>query len=153
MESGLAFQIAEYTALRQELSENAKSAQNAFTYSSTANALIASWLIVNIGEPGSKTNILALGSLLPAFVTLNAWLLFYVRRERVSRIGEYCGLLENKLSLEGLGWERFRTNIRNKRPARLLSSRLVFNLLFMFQMALSLYLAYYVMILTQSWQP
>jgi hypothetical protein len=153
MESKIAFQIAEYTSLRQELSENAKSSQNAFIYSSTANALIASWLIVNIGEPGSKSNIFALGSLLPAFVTVNAWLLFYVRRERVTRIGEYCGILENKLSMDGLGWETFRTNHRKTRPVRFVTSRMVFNFLFMFQMALSLYLAYYVTVLTQSWQP
>jgi hypothetical protein len=145
------FHIAEYTALRQELSENAKSAQNAFVYSSAANAIIASWLIVNVGEPGSKANILALGSLLPAFVTANAWVLFYVRRERVSRIGKYCEVLERRLGLDGLGWSRFRNELGGRPAVPFLTSKRVFNLLFMFQMALSLYLAYYITILTRSW--
>jgi hypothetical protein len=55
----------------------------------------------------------------------------------VTVMADYCRLLETKLALEGLGWQKF---VADARTSRLFRSRYIYTGIFLFQLILSGYL-------------
>jgi hypothetical protein len=126
------FHIAEYTALRADRLSNVKSSYDAVTYVSIANAGIFSWLV---GATSSETNyaLRIAVAWLPLFLTIGGWALFLNRNAAIRRFGAYFSLVENALSFDGLGWERFVRN--NKRGY--LRTRHLFHIIFFANLILS----------------
>jgi hypothetical protein len=131
------FHVAEYSALRSELQFNIRSAIEAVLYSLIANALIVSWIASLNPAQGSLSNFAVIASTLPLVLTILAWAIFRQRMSTVTVMADYCRLLETKLALEGLGWQKF---VADARTSRLFRSRYIYTGIFLFQLILSGYL-------------
>lgn len=134
-----AFHTVEYTLLRQELSNNAQSAQEALIYSIVANAAIVAWVSLNIEQSKSLGNVLSVAAWLPVLITLSAWFINIIRRRQVWRIATYCSVLEKALGSTDYGWESFYSKHRNVGVLGRIHSRRIHDFLFVLQMALGIY--------------
>jgi hypothetical protein len=132
-QSNVQFHIAEYTALRATLLSNVKSSYDAVTYISIANSAIFSWLISAMSSNRNYA-LCVVVAWLPFLITLFGWTLLLVRNVAIARLVAYFRLVENALSIDGLGWERFVQAYKGG----YFRTRHLFNLIFLVNLVLSI---------------
>ena len=125
------FHIAEYTALRAELLSNVKSSYDAVTYVSIANSAIFSWLAKAITSNANYA-LCVVAAWFPLLLTLGGWALFLNRNAAIARLSAYFRLVEDVMSSDGLGWERFALTHERRRH--------VFHMIFLVNLILSIFL-------------
>jgi hypothetical protein len=123
------FHIAEYTALRAELLSNVKSSYDAVTYVSIANSAIFSWLAKAITSNANYA-LCVVAAWFPLLLTLGGWALFLNRNAAIARLSAYFRLVEDVMSSDGLGWERYAPTHKRRRH--------VFHMIFLVNLILSI---------------
>jgi hypothetical protein len=119
------FHISEYNQLRSEFSYNVRFSYSTLVYVSISNAAIAAWIAS--GAYSSKViNLIPVVCWMPLLLTLLGWMLVTARNGAAVRTIAYLTVLEEKLSLEGLGWERFVKNY-----GRSFRTKHAFNIIFL----------------------
>ena len=141
-QENIQFHIAEYTLLRQELMQNLKDSYNSVIYAILANSALIAWIAASVGQVNQK-NLLGLAACLPPCVSVASWLLYSFRRRAIGRIADYCVLLEEKLAVDGLGWQQFYRARRQK--ASYVKTSVIFNAVCMLHTSLTLYFMYFIM--------
>jgi hypothetical protein len=132
-DQNFSFHIAEYSSLRQEMYDSLRTRYHALIYCFIANSTVFGWTVSLLDTSGAVKKVLPLAAWLPIIITLSAWLVSIVRLAQIKRIGEYCLLIENKLGLRELGWEKFYSVRKSAIAAH------VFTLLFSLQLTLGIY--------------
>jgi hypothetical protein len=137
-----AFHVTEYASIKAEISGNISKIYNLIFYLMGANAFILTWSVQQHALDGQADIVIKVASWMPVILTGSAYLLYLSLRNRNSMLFGYCGKLEQALASSGLGWESsYRASGRKK---FFLNSYVVFNVVFLVQLALALYYAYLV---------
>lgn len=127
------FHIAEYNSLREHFLSNVRGAYSSVVYVSISNAFIVAWLASSAYNLKYKGVVLAI-CWIPLLLTAVGWTVAALRNAAIQRIVGYTKLIETKLSIDELGWERYMTQYSSR-----YRTRHVINFIFAVQLVLSIY--------------
>jgi len=138
------FHVAELTAIRQEMVEQIRQAQNGVLLSLVSNAVIASWISTQLFGHGPIDRVVVIASWIPLALTVVAWLYRAQRVEAMRDMAKYVKEIEQRLAIDGMGWETFRQRVVLSKRKRRGGVFYLTNFVFLAQTVLSAYFGYYV---------
>jgi hypothetical protein len=132
----LDFHRVEYDHLRSEILFNQRQMRESLSYSLFASAVVYAWVFANFKAKSDFLTIFVFVSWIPALIVAGGWLFFFYLQRNVLRIASYCLLIEERFADRALGWGQYLNRLSGDHRV---GFRIVFNSVFLMQLAFALY--------------
>jgi hypothetical protein len=129
------FHVAEYTAIRSELSTSIRWTYMLAMYGVIANAFIVTWIASQVEANTHIKFLYMVASWLPAVVTVISGLIIMDNMRAIKRLGDYCVSIEKLMAKTDMGWQQYTRQLTEGKTVR---SQHIFTVVYTLQLLLSI---------------